>query len=555
MTQRKKKAGRAGRKKAEHGKAGKKSSDPIDLVLQEASREPRSAWKERLPILAVGLIFFLLVGSLAATRLQLGWIALTAPGPNTVGEAGKVYFAQRFQHGQSLFLSGDEAPFYSSFHGALVHASVGLAGRLSDASTIDLYYIGRGISLLCTVVVLVLCALLFRRWNIRLWWLIPLVLVFFAARRATQHSFSYRPDNWLLMLSVLSCYLVATRPGRRWALAVVTIAPVLAFFVKATGAVLLPIVVGALLVQKRTRDAALCAVAGAALMATSISVTNALSDGAFLAAMRNASGVGYSFKLVFDCLNVPVMWLPLFMPVFLLHRVGLSEPEPARERAVVTVFWAANFLVACLTASRLGSNSYYFLEAFLFGLLLTVSWLADAIKAGEPGRRGSPHTVAVGLILVLSVQAAPKLFPEMSYIAKYGRPRRDIALSETMKFHKDRQTIVEQVKELALEEGAQERYEWLCLSDDPGLNVLLDDPAMIHPLVASMMIKQDLLDADALVEPLRQGRVAMVVLTGRKWRYEGINRLPTPVQAAIKKYYRSVDSDTRYSVLVPIAAP
>jgi len=552
MTPRNKKAGR---KKARHQKADIRSGDSTDLLTQGTSGEPRSAWNQSLPILAVGLIFLLLVGSLAATRLQLGWIALTAPGPNTVGEAGKVYFAQRFQDGQSLFLSGDEAPFYSSFHGALVHASVGFAGRLSDASTTDLYYIGRGISLLCTVVVLVLCALLFRRWQIRLWWMIPLVLVFFAARRATQHSFSYRPDNWLLMLSVLSCYLVAARPGRRWALAVVTVAPVLAFFVKATGAVLLPIVVGALLVQKRNRDAALCAVTGATLMATSISVTNALSDGAFLAAMRNASGVGYSIKLVFDCLNVPVMWLPLFMPAFLLHRVGLSESGPARERAVVSVFWAASFLVACLTASRLGSNSYYFLEAFVFGMLLTLAWLADAIKNGEPGRRASPHTVAVGLILLLSLQAAPKLLPELSYIAKHGRPRRDIALSETMKFHKDRQTIVEQVRELALEEGAQEHYEWLCLSDDPGLNVLLDDPAMIHPLVVSMMMKKGLLEEDALVEPLRQGRVALVVLTGRKWRYEGINRLPTPVQAAIKKHYRSVDSDTRYRVLVPINAP
>jgi hypothetical protein len=73
---------------------------------------------------------------------------------NTLGEAGKVYYAHRFQTGRTIFEAGDQPPFYPSMHGALLHAAVGMIGRLFDLPMGSLYGVGRAISIVMTLLAL-----------------------------------------------------------------------------------------------------------------------------------------------------------------------------------------------------------------------------------------------------------------------------------------------------------------------------------------------------------------------------------------------------------------
>jgi len=110
--------------------------------LQKTGKQPfPRTW------LMILIIFMVFVGGRAAINIYSLYGSAIAYGPNTVGEAGKVYYAKNFIEGRSIFSSGETAPFYPSFHGALLHSMVGVVGRLFQLETNCLYYIGRGISI------------------------------------------------------------------------------------------------------------------------------------------------------------------------------------------------------------------------------------------------------------------------------------------------------------------------------------------------------------------------------------------------------------------------
>jgi hypothetical protein len=321
-----------------------------------------------------------------------------------------------------------------------------------------------------------------------------------------------------------------------------------AFYIKATGIVLLPMIVIALASQKRWRDTLFCFGVGTALILLSMAGINAMSGGAFMEGMRNGVGVGFSPILIFKCLNVPLMWVPLFAPVVLLNRISWSQAGPSGDRAIVWVFWLITLVWMGLATTRLGANSYYFIEAFTFGLVLTANWVAEEIKPAMRQARGVLNTALPVLLLLISLQASPSLLHKIIRIVEQGRPPYDIAMTDTMKFHRDRRLIVNQVRRLSTE---KDRYEWLCLSDDPGLNVMLDQPAMVHPMVTHLMIRNGTINANQLVDPIEQRRVAMVVLTGDVRTYAGINRMPDAILEATQKHYHRVRTDTQYIVLEP----
>jgi len=152
------------------------------------------------------------------------------------------------------------------------------------------------------------------------------------------------------------------------------------------------------------------------------------------------------------------------------------------------------------------------------------------------------------VMLAISLQAFPLLYSELEYIKLWGRPRYDISLVETLKFHGDRQYIVKEIRRYATKNNG---YDWMCLSDDPGLNVLLDRPVMVQPLLTSMMIKNGSVDTNKLLAPIKQRRIAMIVLTGHNWSYAGIKRLPDAVTEAIRQNYHRVNNGTQYTVFAP----
>ena len=501
--------------------------------MQRSTQTPKLTQARFLSV-AMIIVFVIAVGGTALVNLSYFKKAAVAAGPNTVGEAGKVFFAKRVQHGDSTFLDGREPPYYPSVHGALFHAVVGMAGRVAGATPIALYYIGRSISIAATIGALIVAGLMLRQLRVGWIWVATTCIVFFAVRPVVGHTVSYRPDHWVLGFSILTCYLLMTRGDRWWTLGLAAIFPVVAFFMKATGIAILIATLVVLLVNRRWRSAAIYAAVSVFVLLATIILVNLASGGAFVSGLRTGVNVPFTFALVLRSLDVPQLWLPLIVPVFLLFLPVAPDDRRSDKRNVIIVFWLVTLVYGMISAARLGSNSYYYVESFTYALVLTVSWIADEWQSSTKPSAGSSSAIAV-LIVLFSVQT-------LSEGIRYRQnPITDPALMETLLFGDDRNVIAREVNNRGMR----------CFSDDPGLNVLFNDPMIIDPMVQSHLIVGGSLDMNTMVDPVVQRAYDLIVLTRRRWHYHDTPHLPTEFIEAVEQHYAAIDNGTLYLKLEP----
>ena len=493
-------------------------------------------------------VFIVAVGGAAISNLQYFVKAAAAYGPNTVGEAGKVYFAKSFQRGEPVFRVGTEPPYYPSVHGALFHVVVGTLGRWTDASPQSLYYIGRAISIGATIVTLILVAAILRRFQIGVFWMVMLCIVFFAVRPVVGHAVSFRPDHWVLALSAFTCYLLLVGGNRWWVLGLASITPTLAFFMKATGLAILLATGLALILTRRWGRAFLYIAASLSILLATITITNVASGGVFLAALRTGVKVPFSYDLVLNTLDVPQLWIPLISPMFLLlRRPWRRDGWQSRACTVLAAFWIVTLVYGLLGAARLGSNAYYFVESFTYGLILAMVWVADVRKGwNRPFAGWNMATIAL-VALLYSMQSLPG---EIRHVLN---PFPDPALMETIWFAEDRDQIAREANNLAIR----------CFSDDPGLNVLFNRPVVIDPMVQSHLIAGGSLDIQTLVGPVERREYDLIVLATsppdfhalRRWHYHDMPHLPEAFMEAVERHYVVTDKETRYLTMEPRRGP
>ena len=405
--------------------------------------------------------------------------ALVANGPNTVGEAGKVYFASKIQAGGRAWATGDTPPYYPSLHGVLLHFSVGALGRVFGSSTSELYWIGRSLSVLFTLSALGLAASIARRTGVPNLFMIFGFLLWIGTYAITQHTVSYRPDNWLLFLSVLSCWLLIREPRGPVAIAVLVFIPTLAFLIKAPGVGLGLAIVAALFVQGRVRTGAVVALAQSAVLLLALGAIDLSSGGGFSSAMRMGGEAGFSARHLLVSLADPVVaFVVLFPGLFMLLPLFRALVRRNVVVRVLFAYWAATLLCYGAAATRAGSNSYYFLEPMTYGLILTLVWLVARLRVGQASLVSLvPYLLAVAVVTI----------PGTVRVATLGNPE-DVALVQTSLVGNHRSIVADHVNSTGS----------YCYSDDPGLNVLLDRPAIIYPLLQVQLIHNGRMAHDAL---------------------------------------------------------
>lgn len=500
--------------------------------------EPRTGTDDRARLALV--ILWLLLGVVAVVRAtpEVRYMvrAFGADGPNTVGEAGKVYFADRIRTGRGAFSSGDEAPYYPSVHGALLHASVGLAGRALNASPTDLYAVGRWASVSMTALAWVGLALLGLR--LRLSWPVLGVgaLLWIGTYPLVEHTVSYRPDNWVLMLSVLAAWILTARSERRWALPILVLLPPVAFHVKATGLLLVGAVGLVHLVRRQWRRAALVGAAQVALVGLSVLALDLGSGGEYVRGLSGAVKVPWSagFLPLPHLLGLGDPLIPLFalgpLPVAILVARG-NVPEGSHDAlSVLGCFWAVTLVGYGLATMRAGSSAYYLLEPASYGLLLLLCGVQLLIASRRLERFRWRGPLAVLVIATLA---------SVSPIESAGRPHGvDISLGRTELVGAFREALAARV-------NAQ---DGVCYSDDPGLNVLLDRPAVIYPLLQLQMMETGRLAPETLFGPVERHDHRCVIFSGIDWRYRGRSVVPMSFRTLVAREYPWVEAVGPYRI-------
>jgi hypothetical protein len=456
--------------------------------------------------------------------------ALVAPGPNTIGEAGKVFFAQRFADGESIFESGLEPPYYPSVHGALLHALPGAVGSVLGVDTTTYYYIGRAISVALTLATWFLAIRILTLLEISRWWIVAVLLLILAERHVFNHTVSYRPDNWLLFLSVACCLLVLSgRSGWRISI-LLSVLPVLAFYTKATALTLLGSIVVALIATRRAREALQIAGAAILLLLFSGAALQYVSDGRFLEAFSSGTGVGFSLKRSARFMIDPLLLFVVSSPI-LLSAAWRKDSGPATTHIrTLMVFWAVGLFFSMAAASRTGSNYYYFVEPYFYGSLLLVCWLQLRIRQASSST--ARRTAAAVIFVVSFVSFA-------SHLGLSGKL--DIALYETLLYADER-------PHAAYTANTSGRAVF---SSDPGLNVLLDNPGTVHPSLQTDMVSGGVLPIETLTGPVERCEYERIYLTRHGFEFHGVQGLPPEFFQAVEERYELVPYDEDYLVYEP----
>lgn len=496
--------------------------------MVERPETPRRFHRPLLSLTAVLLVV------LAATHLIYLAGALSAPGPNTTGEAGKVYFAYRFAADGTLFDSGMAPPYYPSVHGAFLHALPGMIGDWIGADRIELLYIGRAISVGFTVGTLLLGVFVLRALGLQAGWLALIALLLFASLGLTIHTTSYRPDNWLLFYSTAACLIVVGGKRGFLYLATLSVLPSLAFFTKATGLSLLLSIVLGLAVARRYRDAFCVGLQAALLIVLVGTVLQLTSGGEFLTSLRTISGMSFSAAHTVRFFIDPFMCVLGAPLLVVIDRISVRE-KPTGPLASVAAFWAVSLVTALFSASRTGSNTYYFLEPYFYAALLMVFWLARAHHSFAlwPARRVAVTTM---LLIAINVSLSIIVFDRLWH----GRGG-DGALVETQLYGDERRAWAD----AANLSGAA------MFSSDPGLNVLLDRPAVIHPYVQSGLIASGRLPQETMLGPVVRQEYDWIVLSRFKFSHQGVPRLPPEFLLVVERHYTRVPYVGQYLVYEP----
>ena len=117
----------------------------------------------------------------------------------------------------------------------------------------------------------------------------------------------------------------------------------------------------------------------------------------------------------------------------------------------------------------------------------------------------------------------------------------DLAVFTSLRFGPDRERIAKEINARG----------WTCYSDDPGLNVLLDAPQVIDPLVTSTMVAGGSLSENAVLEPVRRADYGVMVMTGLVWTRVDTPNLSKRFIEAVDARYEPAAWPTRYHVFVP----
>ncbi len=486
-------------------------------------------------LLALSLLLLLALEACHTSFALARWALL--PGPNSMGEAGKVYFALRAQQGQTIFPAADGPPYYPATHGALLHGLVGGLGGLLESSPTELYRIGRGISMAGAAWSLGLLWYLACRIGLSAGWRLGICLALLTPVVMVHHAVSYRPEFWLLALSATAATLLVGSWRSLWVLIALATLPTLAFFVKAPGVTLLGATVFGLVIQGRQRAAGAVLVAGLAVLAGSVAMVDFSSEGRFLANLQGGMAVPFSWRFPWtNFFLAPMIVLPVLSPLLfgaIAFRVRESDPDPrqASQARVLGVFWAVSLLTAVATGCRAGSNSYYYLESFYYGLPIGARVLHALVA--EPRSRwlgGIVGLVFFGSVILQSVTSRRQLDGEVAVIL-------------TNRYAEARERVAARIN----------REGWSCYSDDPGLNVLLNEPAVLYPWLQQLFIHTGALDPECLLTSEGQ-TYKRIYLTGQNWQWHGHSSISNDFSMILQERYQQIASEDGYAVYVPLGS-
>ena len=454
-----------------------------------------------------------------------------------MGEAGKVYYASQWvKDAQNLFASGELPPYYASMHGVLLHVTVGFIGNLLDLPSQSFYMIGRGTSLVCTLGVFLIVWKMFKHSKIHWQWYLFFILAFLTPEPINNHMVSYRPDHWNLLLSFFACYVLICLPIQKFSLSILACLPVIAFHIKAPGiAMCLPIVIClSFRVGYKKALITLGGTIGTWLMV--IAMLHFYSGGKYTQGLIGGLEMPYGWTYLQTAIGINYLYLiGLVMLVMAVKQMSNKTSRVADPVVPLLIFGITHTIIAAISSLRAGGSTYYALAAYCYGLIILIHWLSQLKKS--PAIKANLSACALVVFFVATL-----CHPVIRQWFNPSQDRQiDASIRQSIWVGKSRVPMAREINQLGLK----------CFSDDCGLNVLLDSPMLIDPMLRALAVENGSLSIEQLVLPVKNQEYDIIALTGMVWFYRDTPSMPKPLVDAIQKYYRLMDSPYQYHLFVP----
>ena len=473
-------------------------------------------------------IFFIACAISTIHTITLSIKKVSLNGENSTGEAGKVYYAHKFQEGEDFLQSGKTPPYYPAVHGLLLHASVGFIGRVLSLDIEDLYYIGRSITVFATLVSLLMIYLICKKLLVDFKWSLFAIVLFLAPFRFHTHMSSYRPEYWILCLSLLSCFICINRP-KSTNFILILVLPILSYLIKAPGIIIAGCIFFSFIIEKRYKVALLYAVLFPVILGITIIYLYWITDGVFGLAFQGGMKVGFSIHNIFFIFKTwgkaYEIWYPIIITPFIFAYLKRDNEGDKEKVLIVSIFWLIETLVAIIISTRFGSNSYYFLMSYTYSTIIVTYWIQDVCNK-LINKKYRPRLFLVSLFVFLIAGSGFTLY---SLTKKVPIQYIDGAIGNTLRFGNERSQLANWINKKNVK----------CYSDDGGLNVLLKKPMVIYPYVQNLLFITGYLDKQSFFDQIRRQKIDLIILTtSRPWIWQGINQFPKEFFPLVKKFYK-----------------
>jgi len=487
-----------------------------------------------LPVLIV-LIALATLGSIVTFVQRVGFKAFDIDD-NSFPESAAVYLARRVAQGGSLYGSLEEPPFVPAQYGPLLYYPVGHLGRLLGPSEHTIRMIGRTLALFSTLVCLVVVAAVVRR---RAGTALSVVCagLFLAGGNMLMHVHTYRPDVPALALSLAGLYWASRGTSLRQQFPGLVVAVVAVFMKQSAVSATCAIVASAFLSCGWRRGTFLALVAclsgGLAILAFTVG-----TEGLFLTHVTGANRFPFSPGLAFVVLGEvwPYMALPF--------TCALVEVLQAIRHRNVTVFhlhFLIAFPLALAGCAKWGSNTYYFLEPFASGVVLSGYLFARLLGAQE--RRHARHVFTVILIAVL----VPSVISLASSVHSIKTPWRWAANSASSERGRELLRLAEDLRRIPGPVYVTEGWPAVAC----GHEVISVDPMEI-----GMLIRNGIVPAERALGPIREGVYDMIVTSSRidfkNPTYQGRPTWHPEMLEAVRGNYRYSESRAGFDLFVRV---
>lgn len=374
-------------------------------------------------VISVAIIILLFALNSATTTLFNGEQTLFNAEENNATEVAQPIISGNIAHGGKLYNDWKQYPYDFAIYGPLTYEVPGLIGRVTNMNGVDIWILGRCVSLASGVLVLFLAAFMWRKQDVR-WWLIVIgVLTLIPVFKIWNIAFSFRPDMPAISLGMAGLALSGCRNKKSELYVIPFFIAALAY--KMPFALCAPLSLAlSLYINKTHKRAYIFATTFSIIFITYQLTMGLATKGHFWQhTLLVVISTPFSGSQILEVVRAAVSCTPPAVLPGLLYIVQIARRRPVCPVNPLIFCSIFSVLMGITLSGRIGADINYFIEGIIYLIILSILWIEKFLKEIDICHNVKPIQAFVGGVMAVSlISIAPNKLeyaPPFSVVADF----------------------------------------------------------------------------------------------------------------------------------------